>query len=117
MTIINKQQDARREVHTAAEVAADYQDAWAAWLLGNTIEKSLTVIAKGEHLLIVQNETGLNMQDPDKVRHRILICKQYLEDNPDMPDKPSMGRVLTEKEAMRRAGEQAAEKLRKKHKS
>lgn len=115
MTIINKQQDARREVHKAAEVAADYQDAWQHWLLGHTIEKAFTVIAKGEQLLIAQNETGLNMQDPDKVRHRILTCKQYLQDNPAMSDKPLAGRVLTEKEAMRRAGKLAVEKLRKKH--
>lgn len=88
MTIINQQRDTRREVHKAAEVAADYQDAWQHWLLGHTIEKVFTVIAKGEQLLNAQNETGLSMQDPDKVRHRIMTCKQYIEDNPDTCDKP-----------------------------
>lgn len=117
MTIVNKQQDARREVHKAAEIAADYQDAWQHWLLGHTIEKAFTVIVKGEQLLIAQNETGLTMQNPDKVRHRILTCKQYIEDNPDTSDKPPEGRVLTEKEAMRRVGKQIAEKLRKKNNS
>ena len=117
MNIENPKDEVRRKAYKAAEVAADYQDAWQHWLLGHTIEKAFTVIAKGEQLLIAQNETGLNMQDPDKVRHRILTCKQYLEDNPDMSDKPSMGRVLTEKEAMRRAGKLAVEKLRKKYES
>ena len=111
MTIINKQQDARREVHKAAEVAADYQDAWQHWLLGHTIEKAFTVIAKGEQLLIAQNETGLNMQDPDKVRHRIMVCKHYIEDMPQ-DTKPS-GRLMTEAEAIKGAGKQNTAKLKK----
>ena len=111
MTIINKQQDARREVHKAAEVAADYQDAWQHWLLGHTIEKAFTVIAKGEQLLIAQNETGLNMQDPDKVRHRIMVCKQYLEDMPQ-DNKPS-GSLMTEAEAIKGASKRNTAKLKK----
>jgi len=111
MTIINKQQDVRREVHKAAEVAADYQDAWQHWLLGHTIEKAYTVISKGERLLIAQNETGLNMQDPDKVRHRIMVCKQYLEDMPQ-DTKPS-GRLMTEAEAIKGAGKRNTAKLKK----
>ena len=111
MTINNKQQDARREVHKAAELCADYQDAWQHWLLGKTTEKAYTVISKGERLLIAQNETGLNMQDPDKVRHRIMVCKQYLEDMPQ--DTKPAGRVMTEAEAIKGAGKRNTAKLKK----
>ena len=113
MTIINKQQDARREVHKAAELCADYQDAWQHWLLGKTVEKAFTVIAKGERLLVTQNETGLKMQDPTAVRLRINVCKQYLEDTPEPSDKPPAGRVMTEEEAIKRVGKQIAAKLSK----
>ena len=111
MTIINKQQDTRREVHKAAELCADYQDAWQHWLLGKTTEKAYTVISKGERLLIAQNETGLKMQDPTAVRHRIMVCKQYLEDMPQ-DAKPS-GRVMTEAEAIKGAGKRNTAKLKK----
>ena len=111
MKIINKQQEQHRTIHKAAEVAADYQDSWQHWLLGKTIEKAYTVIAKGERLLIAQNETGLNMQDPDKVRHRIMVCKQYLEDMPQ-DTKPS-GRLMTEAEAIKGAGKRNTAKLKK----
>lgn len=46
MTIINKQRDTCREVHKAAEVAADYQDAWQHWLLGHTIKKVFRLLLK-----------------------------------------------------------------------
>ena len=112
MTIINKQQDARREVHKAAELCADYQDAWQHWLLGKTVEKALTVIAKGERLLVTQNETGLNMQDPSAVRLRIATCKQYIEDEPD-PSRPPAGRIHTDEEAMKIVGKRIAARLAK----
>ena len=111
MTIINKQIEHRRTIHKAAEIASDYQDAWQHWLLGKTTEKAYTVISKGERLLIAQNETGLNMQDPDKVRHRILTCKQYIEDMPQ-DTKPS-GRLMTEAEAIKVAGKRNTAKLKK----
>ena len=111
MTIINKQQDTRREVHKAAELCADYQDAWQHWLLGKTTEKAYTVISKGERLLIAQNETGLKMQDPTAVRHRIMVCKQYLEDMPQ--DTKPLGRVMTEAEAIKGAGKRNTAKLKK----
>ena len=100
MTIINPQQQHRQTIHKAAQLCADYQDAWQHWLLGHTVEKALTLISKAERLLIAQNETGLNMQDPDKVRHRILTCKQYLEDTAS--DIKSSGSTMTEEEALKR---------------
>lgn len=111
MNIENPKDEVRRKAYKAAEIAADYQDAWQHWLLGHTIEKAYTVIAKGERLLIAQNETGLNMQDPDKVRHRILTCKQYIEDMPQ-DTKPS-GRLMTEAEAIKGAGKRNTAKLKK----
>jgi hypothetical protein len=51
------------------------------------------------------------MQDPDKVRHRIMVCKQYLEDMPQ-DTKPS-GRVMTEAEAIKGAGKRNTAKLKK----
>jgi len=55
MKIINKQQEQRRTIHKAAELCAEYQDAWTNWLLGHTVEKAYTVIAKGERLLLAQS--------------------------------------------------------------
>ena len=110
MKIINKQQEQRRTIHKAAELCAEYQDAWTNWLLGHTVEKAYTVIAKGERLLLAQNETGLRMQDPTAVRHRVLTCKQFLEDNP--PDI-TKGRVMSEADAIKEAARRNTEALRK----
>ena len=111
MTIINPQQEHRREIFKAAETASEYQDAWSNWLLGHTVNKAFEVIAKGERLLIAQNETGLKMQDPDKVRHRIMVCKQFIEDSPK-DTKPS-GRMMSEQEAIKRVGKRITESLKK----
>ena len=112
MTIINKQDQKQRNAYKAAELCADYQQAWSNWLLGHTTEKALTVIAKGEALLIAQNETGLNMQDPSAVRLRIATCKQYIEDEPD-PSRPPAGRIHTDEEAMKIVGKRIAARLTK----
>lgn len=111
MTIINPQQEQRQTIYKAAQTASEYQDAWSNWLLGHTVNKAFEVIAKGERLLIAQNETGLKMQDPDKVRHRILVCKQFIEDNPQ-DTKPS-GRIMSEQEAIKRVGKRITENLKK----
>ena len=111
MAIINPQQEQRREIFKAAETASEYQDAWSNWLLGHTVNKAFEVISKGERLLIAQNETGLKMQDPDKVRHRIMVCKQFIEDSPQ-ETKPS-GRIMSEEEAIKRVGKRITESLKK----
>ena len=113
MNIENPKDEARRKAYKAAEVAADYQEAWANWLLGHTTEKALAVIAKGEALLVAQNETGLNMQDASAVRLRISTCKQYLEDTPESSDKPPAGRIHTDEEAMKIVGKRIAARLAK----
>lgn len=111
MNIENRNDEVRRKAYKAAEIATDYQESWQHWLLGHTVEKAYTVISKGERLLIAQNETGLKMQDPTAVRHRIMVCKQYLEDRP--PDNKPSGRLMTEAEAIKGAGKRNTAKLKK----
>ena len=111
MNIENPKDEIRRKAYKAAEIASDYQDAWQHWLLGKTTEKAYTVIAKGERLLIAMNETGLSLQSPDKVRHRIMVCKTYIEDMPH-DTKPS-GRVMSEAEAIKAVGKRNTAKLKK----
>lgn len=59
MKNINEQQENRRTIHKAAELCAEYQDAWSKWLLGHTVEKAYTVITKGDRFLLAQNEPWL----------------------------------------------------------
>ena len=98
-------------IQKATETASEYQDAWSNWLLGHTVNKAFEVIAKGERLLVAQNETGLKMQDPDKVRHRIMVCKLFIEDSPQ--DTQPSGRTMSHAEAIKRVGKRITENLKK----
>jgi hypothetical protein len=47
------------------------------------LHKARKVINLGETLLERQYETGMAMQSPTYIRHRVLIAQDYLDKNPE----------------------------------
>ena len=75
--------ETRKRMYDAAVLAGNYQDAWKAYMGEQNHHNAREVINLGETLLEKQYETGLSMQSPTYIRHRVLIAEDYLDKNPE----------------------------------
>jgi len=75
--------ETRKRMFDAAVIAGDYQNAWKNYMAEQNHHNAREVINLGETLLEKQYETGLSMQSPTYIRHRVLIAQDYLSKNPE----------------------------------
>jgi hypothetical protein len=75
--------ETRKRMFDAAVIAGDYQNAWKNYMGEQNHHNAREVISLGEILLEKQYETGLSMQSPTYIRHRVLIAQDYLDKNPE----------------------------------
>ena len=75
--------ETRKRMFDAAVIAGDYQNAWKNYMGEQNHHTAREVINLGETLLEKQYETGLSMQSPTYIRHRVLIAQDYLDKNPE----------------------------------
>ena len=75
--------ETRKRMYDAAVLARDYQNAWKNYMAEQNHHNAREVVNLGETLLEKQYETGLSMQSPTYIRHRVLIAQDYLDKNPE----------------------------------
>ena len=75
--------ETRKRMFDAAVIAGDYQNAWKNYMAEQNHHNAREVINLGETLLEKQYETGMSMQSPTYIRHRVLIAQDYLSKNPE----------------------------------
>ena len=75
--------ETRKRMYDAAVLAGDYQTSWKNYMSEQNHDNAREVVNLGETLLERQYETGLSMQSPTYIRHRVLIAQDYLDKNPE----------------------------------
>ena len=75
--------ETRKRMYDAAVLAGDYQASWKNYMAEQNHHNARKVISLGETLLERQYETGMSMQSPTYIRHRVLIAQDYLDKNPE----------------------------------